>query len=76
MFIRDIPGILELWFVSNKTLDKIEAATNQKPKNNKYYENVEILLINASPQCIQKLNEESNISTIALAAEDDFHMVD
>ncbi len=59
--------------VVDQTLHDTEIATNEKPVDLKYYEKLGLLLLEASPQFIQKLTENSNISTLALARDDDIY---
>ena len=46
--------------------------TDQEPVNKRYYESLGVLLIEAPAQYIRSLIEESSVSTITLAAENDF----
>ena len=61
--------------VVNQVLHDVELATNQKAENLRYYEKLGFLLMEARPQYIQKLTENSNISTVALAKDDDFYSI-
>lgn len=56
-------------------LGEAELASNQKPENLRFYEKLGFLVLEAKPQYIQKLIENPNISTVALAKDDDFYMV-
>ena len=48
-------------------------ATNEKPANFKYYRNLGVLMVEATNSFIQKLIEDPEISTAALAKEDDVY---
>ncbi len=56
-------------------LHEAELASSQKPENLRYYEKLGFLVLEARPQYVQKLTENPNISTIALARDDDFYMI-
>jgi predicted transcriptional regulator len=59
----------------NQILHDVELATNQTPENIRFYEKLGLILLEAPPQYIQKLTENSNVSSIALAKDDDLYSI-
>jgi len=60
---------------AEEILRRTERATNQKPANFKYYSNLGVLMVEATNSFIQKLIENPEISTAALAKEDDIYKI-
>lgn len=58
---------------AEKILDSMEKVTNQKPANYKYFPKLGVLWVEAANSFIQKLIENPEISTAALASEDDVY---
>ena len=58
---------------AEEIINRAEIATNEKPANFKYYRNLSVLMVEASNFFIQKLIEDPEISTAALAEENDVY---
>jgi hypothetical protein len=61
--------------LAEEILSRTERETNQKPANYKYYSKLGVLMVEATNSFIQKLIENPEISTAALAKEDDVYRV-
>jgi DNA-directed RNA polymerase subunit F len=61
--------------IMDEILRRTENVTNQKPSRVKYFSKLGVLMIEASTSFIQKLIENPEIATAALAAEDEIYKI-
>jgi hypothetical protein len=61
--------------IMDEILRRTENATNEKPSRVKYFSKLGVLMIEASTSFIQKLIENPEIATAALAADDDIYKI-
>jgi len=56
-----------------KILEEIEVESKQRPRNSKFYDNLDLVILEADHTFINKLIEHSNLATLSLVKDDDVY---